>query len=56
MRLKAELGGDAQSRHHFPPPRSCKGRAASDVNTNGDGGSWSRLIQRSARSSTPLKG
>jgi hypothetical protein len=26
------------------------------VNTNGDGGSWSRLSRRSARSSTPLNG
>ena len=28
MRLKAELGGNAQPRHHLPPPRSAKGRAA----------------------------
>jgi hypothetical protein len=33
-----------------------EGAPTSDVNTNGDDGSWSRLSRRSARSSTPLNG
>jgi hypothetical protein len=37
-------------------PAVVKGAPRSDVNTNGDGGSWSRLSRRSARSSTPPNG
>jgi hypothetical protein len=54
--LEAKLGRDTQPRHHLAPPAVVKGAPRSDVNTNGDGGSWSRLNRRSARSSTPLNG
>ena len=37
-------------------PAVVKGALRSDVNTNGDGGSWLRLSRRSAQSSTPLRG
>jgi hypothetical protein len=54
--LEAKLGHDAQPHHHLAPSRVVNGAPRSDVNTNGDGGSWSRLSRRSARSSTPLNG
>jgi hypothetical protein len=54
--LEAKLVRDAQPRHHLAPSRRGEGRAALRREQNGDGGSWSRLSRRSARSSTPLNG
>jgi len=54
--LKPKPSRGAQPRHHLAPPRRREGATHSDVNTNGDGGSWSRLSRRIARSSTPLNG
>ena len=48
--FSAVSGGDERI-HHVT-----EGAPTSDVNTNGDDGSWSRLSRRSARSSTPLNG
>ena len=52
LRSKAYRVGATNLRH----PAVVKGAPRSDVNTNGDGGSWSRLSRRRARSSTPLNG
>jgi hypothetical protein len=54
--LEAKLGHDAQPHHLLRHAAVVNGAPRSDVNTNGDGGSWSRLSRRSARSSTPLNG
>ena len=52
--------GDMSKRSTLGPALDSVDRRAtilrSDVKTNGEGGSWSRLSRRSARSSTPLKG
>lgn len=45
--LETELGRVAQPGHHLAPARRSE-EPRSDVNTNGDGGSWSRLSRRSA--------
>ena len=46
--LETELGRVALPGHHLAPARRSEGEPRSDVNTNGDGGSWSRLSRRSA--------
>jgi hypothetical protein len=55
LRRKVASRG-AQPRHHLAPSRRREGAPRSDLNTNGDGGSWSRLSRRIVRSSTPLNG
>ena len=44
--LKPKPSRGAQPRHHLAPPRRREGATRSDVNTNGDGGSWSGLSRR----------
>jgi hypothetical protein len=41
--LEPKPSRGAQARHHLAPPRRREGAPRSDVNTNGDGGSWSGL-------------
>ena len=54
--LKPSLAATPSRATILRHPAVVKGEPRSDVNTNGDGGSWSRFSRRSARSSNPLNG
>ena len=56
VRLEPSLAATPSRATILRHPAVVKGEPRSEVNTNGDFGSWSRLSQRSALSSTLLNG